>query len=117
VCVPDLFHVTTSRNRKSIQTYGLDWRRMGAARGIAASREPEQEGSFLCVGEFEMEWFVGLNNTGGPVDVWAVEGVDPNELVESPEGRFYFPSVIAAQRLTLWRSDCAPRGSRPERAP
>lgn len=51
-----------------------------------------------------MEWFVSMNNTGGSVDVWAVEGVDASQLVESPEGYLYVSSVIAAERLTLWRS-------------
>jgi len=64
-----LFHVTSSRNRESIRTYGLDWTRMADARGIAGSRAPEQEGCFVCLGEFEMEWFVDMNNTGGTVDV------------------------------------------------
>ena len=84
---------------------------MGAASGIAGSRTAEQEGCFLCLGEWEMEWFVKLNNTGGPVDVWAVDGVDPKALVESPEGHFYLPSVVAAERLTLWRRDCPPTRS------
>jgi hypothetical protein len=85
--VSRLFHVTSSLNRESIQAHGLDWRRMGAARGIAGSSAPEQAGCFLCLNEFEMEWFVKtINTTGGPVDVWAVDGVDEKDLVESPEG-------------------------------
>ena len=48
-----LFHVTSSLNRESIQAHGLDWRRMGAARGIAGSSAPEQAGCFLCLNEFE----------------------------------------------------------------
>jgi hypothetical protein len=59
--------------------------------------------------EFEMEWFVKtINTTGGPVDVWAVDGVDEKHLVESPEGHSYLPRPIAAHLLTLWRSDCPP---------
>ncbi|HEY1737514.1 MAG TPA: hypothetical protein VGI86_02325 [Acidimicrobiia bacterium] len=104
-----LFHVTSVHNRESIQTFGLDWTRMAAARGIAGSRRPEQDGCFLCRSEFEMEWIVGLNNTGGPVDVWAVDGVDVVELVESPEGFLYLPGCIAVEQLQLWRTDCPPR--------
>jgi hypothetical protein len=70
---------------------------------------PEQAGCFLCLNEFEMEWFVKtINTTGGPVDVWAVDGVDEKDLVESPEGHSYLPRPIAAHLLTLWRSDCPP---------
>ena len=41
-----LYHVTSVLNRESIAQHGLDWRRMGAARGIAGSRAPvdSQEG-------------------------------------------------------------------------
>ena len=86
-----------------------DWRRTGATRGIAGSSAPEQAGCFLCLNEFEMEWFVKtINTTGGPVDVWAVDGVDEKDLVESPEGHSYLPRPIAAHLLTLWRSDCPP---------
>ena len=41
---------------------------------------PEEEGVFLCRGEFEADFFVSGNNTGGPVDVWAVTGVEEGEL-------------------------------------
>jgi len=27
-----------------------------------------------------------MNNTGGPVDVWEAHGVDPDTLMQSPEG-------------------------------
>ena len=108
-----LFHVTSSRNRESIRAHGLDWTRMAAACGIAGSRTPEQAGCFLCIGEFEMQLFVEMNNTGGTVDVWAVEGIDVDDLVESPEHFMYLPRVIPPERLTLWRRDCL-RPDRPE---
>lgn len=48
---------------------------------IAGSSAPEQAGCFLCLNDFEMEWFVKtINTTGGPVDVWAVDGVDEKDL-------------------------------------
>lgn len=101
------FHVTSVLNRSSIQQFGLDWRRMDAARGIAGSRRPEQEGCFLG-DAFERDWFVHLNNTGGPVDVWEVRGVDVADLVLSPEGHYYFPGVIPAERLRLSQRDVPP---------
>jgi hypothetical protein len=98
-------HVTSSRNRPSIARYGLDWTRMGAAPGIAGSRRPEVEGCFLCVEEFEDEWFIKMNNTGGPVDVWEVGGVAPDELVESPNGHTYLPRKIGPGDVRLVRRD------------
>ena len=102
------WHVTSSLNRASILRFGLDWDRMQAARGIAGSTAPEQHGCFLCLHEGEVEWFVGMNNTGGPVDVWEVRGVDPGQLVESPEGHMFLPERISAARLTLTQKDVAP---------
>lgn len=74
---------------------------MGAARGIAGSHEPEEDGVFLGLNEFEAHWFVRMNNTGGPVDVWAVDGVDQEQLVMTQSGYSYFPASIPAERLTL----------------
>src|SRR6266511_1645335 len=71
-----LFHVTSSRNRESIAAHGLDWERMKDAPGIAGSHLPEQQGVFLCVDKFEVDWFVRMNNTGDAVDVWAVGGLN-----------------------------------------
>jgi hypothetical protein len=48
------FHVTSSLNRVSIQQYGLDWRRMRLAPGIAGSRQPEEDGIFLVNDEFSV---------------------------------------------------------------
>ncbi|CAM4144353.1 DarT domain-containing protein [Nocardia ninae] len=81
---------------------------MGAARGIAGSDQPEQPGCFLALNDFECEWFVRMNNTGGPVDVWEVHGIEDDDLVLSPEGHRYFPGVIAAAQLRLVRRDVPP---------
>jgi hypothetical protein len=98
-----LHHVSSVRNRESILTFGLDWTRMGAAPGIAGSRRPEVEGIFLCLDQSEADWFVRLNNTGGPVDLWAVDGIDLDQLRTSPEGFSYLPSKIDRQHLLLVR--------------
>ena len=78
---------------------------MGTVRGIAGSDRPEAEGVFLCRGEFEVGFFIRFDATELPVDVWAVEGVDEDELVESPEGFVYVPRPISPQQLTLVRRD------------
>jgi len=105
----DAFHVTSSLNRASIHAHGLDYTRMGLARGIAGSVEAEQAGCFLAMNEHERDWFVGMNNTGGPVDVWEVADVDVEDLVESPEGHLYLPGVVPPGRLRLAQLDLPPR--------
>lgn len=80
---------------------------MGAAHGIAGSMRPEQEGCFLG-DAFERDWFVRLNNTGGPVDVWEVHGIDAADLVLSPEGYYYYPDVIPVEDLRLVRRGLSP---------
>jgi hypothetical protein len=99
--MPQLFHVTSVLNRESILAHGLDWTRMGAARGIAGSDQPEEAGVFLCRNETEAHWFVAMNNTGGPVDVWAVDGIDDNQLLVTQSGYGYLPAHVPPERLTL----------------
>ena len=78
-----LFHVTSALNRDSILAHGLDWTRMGAAPGIAGSLTPEEEGVFLCRDGFEADFFVRINNPGGPVDVRALAGLQADELIRA----------------------------------
>lgn len=99
------FHVSSSLNRASIQEHGLDWRLMGAAPGIAGSPDAEQEGCFLVADEFTADFFVRMGVDRGPVDVWLVSDVDPELLVESPEGFDYLPAPIPPEQLTLHRAD------------
>lgn len=99
--MPPLFHVSSAANRESIGSHGLDWTRMGAARGIAGSMTAEENGVFLCRDEFEARFFIDLNNTGGPVDVWVVTGVAEGELVTGGSGFCYFPAPISPAQVTL----------------
>jgi hypothetical protein len=100
-----MYHVTSVLNRDSILTHGLDPSRMAAAPGIAGSEQPDGEGCFVCLDEGEVEWFVAMNNTGGPVDVWAIDDVDEADLVQHPDGHSYYPEPIPASRLRLLRRD------------
>lgn len=102
-----LYHVTSTHNRASIEAHGLDVRLMGAAPGIAGSTRPEQDGCFLATDEWTADYFVAMNNTGGPVDVWEVE-IDEVELAESGEGYLYFPGTVDRTRLRLARQDLPP---------
>jgi hypothetical protein len=91
--------------------HGLDWTRMGAARGIAGGAEPEADGVFLCPDEFTAGFFVRMNNTGGPVDVWAVTDIDAAQMLDNGSGFSYFPGRISARQVTLIQSasvDAAP---------
>lgn len=108
-----LYHVSSARNRESIRAHGLDWTRMGAARGIAGAAVPEVDGVFLCASEFDAMFFVRVNNTGGPVDLWGVDGVDEDELLTSPEGFRYLPAPIAPAQLTWLREEAVPVRPRP----
>lgn len=96
-----MFHVTSVLNRQSIQAHGLDWSRMAAAWGIAGSRRPEVDGVFLAEDHFTAEFFVRINNTGGAVDIWAVDYVDPADLVDGGSGFSYVPYRIGPDRLSL----------------
>jgi hypothetical protein len=96
-----LFHVSSAANRDSILAHGLDWTRMGAARGIAGSMAPEAEGVFLCADDFEAGFFVQMNNTGGPVDIWAVAGIEERQLIESGNGFSYCPAPIPPSQVAL----------------
>ncbi len=103
--LPSFFHVSSVLNRESIAKYGLDWTRMGAAPGIAGSSRPEAEGVFICRGEDEAQFFLSINNTGGPVDLWSVDGVDEGSLTDNGSGFVYLPSRIPADRVRLVRTD------------
>jgi hypothetical protein len=74
---------------------------MSAAPGIAGSRAPEADGVFLCADEFEAGFFVQMNNTGGPVDVWAVSGIDEEQMIDNGNGFFYFPDRISPEQVVL----------------
>jgi hypothetical protein len=98
-------HVSSSKNRESTERHGLDWNRMGAAPGIAGSLRPEVDGAFLCCEDGDHRFFVELNNTGGPVDVWEVSGVSETELDESSNGFCYVARVVPPRDLRLVRRD------------
>lgn len=98
--------MTSSLNRASIQSFGLDWSLMGAAQGIAGSVKPEVEGCFVCVdGDLDAGWFIQMNTTGGPMDVWEIQGV---VLVEDSNSFMYLRRKVPAEDVTLVRRDaCA----------
>ena len=100
-----MFHVTSVRNRRSIETHGLDWSHMSDVPGIAGSRRPEIDGVFLVDDPGMAQFFVQINTTGGPVDIWAVDDVDPADLVDAGSGFSYLPTRIDRHRPTLLDRD------------
>jgi hypothetical protein len=112
--VSGFFHVSSVLNRESIERFGLDSARMGAAPGIAGSREPEADGVFVCIGDHHVDFFVGMNNTGGPVDVWSVLDVDESLLRDNGSGFFYLPGSVPPARVRILRRDVShsPRWAR-----
>jgi len=77
---------------------------MGAARGIAGSTQPEADGIFVCDAVM-IDFFVRMNNTGGPVDVWQVDDVDAEELLDNGNGIYYVPGQISVDRISLVQQD------------
>jgi hypothetical protein len=74
---------------------------MGAAPGIAGSAVPEADGVFLSPDKFTAEFFIRMNNTGGPVDLWAVSGIDEEQMLDNGNGFRFFPGRIAAPQVAL----------------
>jgi hypothetical protein len=102
--------VSSRLNRDSITEHGLDWRLMSAAPGIAGSTAPEVHGVFLCTDEHEADYFVRLNNTGGPVDVWQVDGVEVEHLLDAGSGYRYLPRPVPTTAVRLTDLDHVPAG-------
>jgi hypothetical protein len=65
---------------------------------------PEADGVFLCRDEFTASFFVRINTTGDPVDVWAVSGIDEGRMLDNGSGFFYFPGRISAGQVALIES-------------
>lgn len=91
---------------------------MGDAPGIAGSDRPEVHGVYVCTDESTVNWFVRLNNTGGPVDVWSFECADEDDLVDDGTGFGYLLRRVPPDALRLVQGDL-PSGitSRTVRAP
>jgi hypothetical protein len=77
------YHATASRNRSSIQRYGLDWSRM-VPPGIAGSRAAETAGVFLCSDIEGAEWLAGMCRDA-TADIWSAT-VDDMWLESAPAG-------------------------------
>lgn len=81
---------------------------MSAAPGIAGSRAAEVAGVFLCVNRAEADYFMRMNNTGDPVDVWQVDGIDVGQLLDAGSGYLYLPRAVDAASVRLTALDREP---------
>ena len=100
------WHVTSSVNRQSILEDGLDWRRMGAAGGVASGviyRGPEMEAVFLLEAADQADFFIGFG-THPRFDVWQVD-VAGLVIEPGPDGWVIHRQPIPPQRLRLVRQD------------
>jgi hypothetical protein len=98
----EYFHATAAQNRESISQHGLDWSRMGSARGIAGSNGPELPAIFLCETREEIPFFTGMSRAA--TDVWAVR-VDGLWIESGPDGWVIVAGPISAERLRLVELD------------
>lgn len=96
----DMFHVSASGNRRSIECHGLDWRRMTSRPGVAGSREPELPAIFLCDTLRAASFFT--NMARDPSDVWAVD-VRGMWVENGPSGWAIVSEVVPAERMRLVR--------------
>ena len=98
-----LAHATASANRESILKWGLDWRRMGVAPGIAGSSRPEQEAVFLDYVE-RVNFFTRMSRR--ITDVWEVDAT--GLWIERHEGWLIHRAPIPPDRLRLIAEDLPP---------
>jgi hypothetical protein len=87
----------------------------GRCSGYRRKHHPEADGIFLSTEDWDVDYFVRMNNTGGPVDVWQIDGVDADQMLDNGNGYPYLPGRIPADRIT-WVETPAVRNISP-RAP
>lgn len=76
----------------------LAWQKPPASLGAGARR---RTGCLCASAASTLTLFVGMNNTGTRVDLWAIDGLDEGQLVESENGFLYVPGGIAVEMITL----------------
>jgi hypothetical protein len=101
----EMFHVTATTNRDSIQRHGLDWTRMCGAPGVAGSRDPELPVVFLCGSRFDVDFYLRMARV--PCDVWAVR-VEGIWIETGPHGWEIAPQPIPCDRLRIIDTDIEP---------
>jgi len=54
---------------------------------------------------FEADYFLRMNNTGGPVDVWQIDGIEVEELLDAGSGYLYLPRPVHSSLVRLTALD------------
>lgn len=103
----EFIHLSATVNRESILRHGLDWSRMAAARGIAGSRRPEIEASFLVWDRQQADFFIQMSRT--PVDLWGVR-VEGLWIENGPDGWWLVAEPLPPHRLRLLVADMSGGG-------
>jgi hypothetical protein len=101
----ELYHVSAAANRSSIVRYGLDWRRMSIASGVAGSKTPELAADFLGESVHDIGFFARMAKQ--PSDAWAVRA-DGLWVENGPSGWLMRGRPIGARRLRLLATDLDP---------
>jgi hypothetical protein len=109
------FHVTSSLNRESIRSHGLDWTRMRDVPGVAGATWPEAPVVFLARDVDETEWFVAMSRRNHrSVDVWEVTLPETFDVHDDPpagtayrelDGFLCLTEPVPPERLRLVRAD------------
>jgi hypothetical protein len=97
-----VYHATATVNRTSIRQHGLDWRRMGAACGIAGSTRPELPAVFVCADREDVSFFLRMARSSS--DVWCVD-VEGLWLESGPNGWWIISQPVPRDRLRLVGQD------------
>lgn len=75
---------------------------------VLSARKEVERPPPLCVDEWQAEFFLRINNTGGPVDMWSVVDVRLQDLDEGPHGFCYLARPIPPDRLAIARRSIPP---------
>jgi hypothetical protein len=61
----------------------------------------------LSTEDWDVDYFVRMNNPAAPVDVWQLEGFDADQMSDNGNGYVYLPGRISAGPITLVQRDLA----------
>jgi hypothetical protein len=100
----ELFHISASSNRASIEQYGLDSRRKGNAPTIKGM--DESDGTEVWVCEWDDVWLVG-NGATFHTDVWSIR-CENLVCLEAGNGYLYLADPVPPELLRLVIPDIAP---------
>lgn len=98
----EMFHVSASANRESIERHVLDWRQMRDNAGVAGSGEPELQAIFLCESDGDVRFFIDMARL--PSDVWAVD-VTGRWIENGPDGWVIVSEPLPADAVRLVQCD------------